>query len=54
MELTDSELDSVQSCLYEEVYYGEDEVVYGDGPYAVALRSALAKVDDEIKRRGLR
>lgn len=54
MDLTDSELDSVQSCLYEEVYYGEDEVVYGDGPYAVALRSALAKVDDEIKRRGLR
>jgi hypothetical protein len=54
VDLTDSELDSVQSCLYEEVYYGEDEVVYGDGPYAVALRSALAKVDDEIKRRGLR
>jgi len=54
MELTDSELDSVQSVLYEEVYYGDDDVVYGDGPYVVALRSALAKVEDEIKRRGIR
>lgn len=54
MELTDAELDSVHSVLYEEAYYGDDEVVYGNGPYAVALRTALAKVEDEIKARGLR
>ena len=53
IEFTDEELNEVHSVLYDEVYYGDDEVVYGDGISAVALRSALAKVEDEAKRRKL-
>lgn len=53
MEFTDEELTHIHSCLCDEVYYGDDEVVYGDGDYAVGLRSALKKVDDEASRRGL-
>lgn len=53
MELTDDELMAVHSCLYDEAYYGDDEVVYGNGEYAVSLRTALAKVEDEAKRRKL-
>lgn len=53
MELTDDELGALHSCLYEEVFYGDDEVVYGDSEYAITLRQALGKVDDEAKRRKL-
>lgn len=51
MDLTDAELQEVYDVLYDEAYYGDDEIVYtsaGD-----LLRSALSKVRDEIKRRGL-
>ena len=51
MNLTDEELEEIFDTLYDEVYYGDDEIVYtsqGD-----VLRSALAKVEDEIKRRKL-
>lgn len=51
MELTNEELYAVHSCLYDEVYYGDDEVVYGDSPYAVSLRSALEKVTNEAEAR---
>jgi hypothetical protein len=50
---TNEELDAVHSCLYDEAYYGNDEVVYGNGEYAVNLRTALAKVEDEAERRKL-
>lgn len=53
MNFTDEELDAVHSCLYDEAYYGDDEVVYGNGEYAVNLRTALAKVEDEAKKRKL-
>jgi len=53
VELSDEELKHIHSCVYDEVYYGDDEVVYGDGEYAVGLRSVLKKVDDEASRRGL-
>jgi len=53
MELTNDELMAMYSCVYDEVYYGDDDVVYGDGEYAVALRGALRKVEDETKRRHL-
>lgn len=53
MILTDAELEAVYDVLYDEAYYGDDEVVYGNGPHAVALRLALAKVEDERKARGL-
>lgn len=51
MELTDEELDAMHTCLYDEAYYGDDDVVYGDGEYSVNLRSALGKVEDEIEAR---
>lgn len=53
MELTDDELTHIHSCLHDEVHYGNDEVVYGHGEYAVGLRSALRKVEDEASKRGL-
>lgn len=53
MELTDAELSIVHTVLYEEAYYGDDEIVYGNHPEAIALRTALAKVEDEAKRRKL-
>lgn len=53
MDLTDAELSAVHNVLYDEAYYGDDEIVYGNGPEAVALRLALAKVEDEAKKRKL-
>lgn len=53
MELTDAELDSLHGVLYDQVHYGSDEIVYGDGQEAVNLRSALEKVTNEAKRRKL-
>lgn len=53
MELTNDELMAVHSCVYDEVYYGDDDVVYGDGEYAVALREGLKKIENEAKRRKL-
>lgn len=53
MNLTDDELMAVYSCVYDEVYYGDDEVVYGDGDYAVSLRVGLEKLHAETERRGI-
>lgn len=53
MEFTDAELEETYSTLYEEVHYGDDDVVYGDTPKVHALQSALSKVTDEMKRRKL-
>lgn len=53
MHLTDAELEAIHDVIYEEAYYGDDEVVYGNSPHAIALRTALAKVEDEAKRRNL-
>lgn len=53
MTLTDEELMAIYSAVYDEAYYGDDDVVYGNGDYAVALRKGLAKLEDEAKRRGL-
>jgi predicted ABC-class ATPase len=54
MELTNQELEVVHTTLYNAAYYGDDDIVYGDGPEAVLLRSALEKVTDEARRRKLR
>jgi len=51
IEFTDEELSEIHSVLYDEAYYGDDEIVYtsaGD-----LLRQALGKVEDEAKRRRL-
>ncbi len=53
MDLTDEELDALYLCIYHEVYYGDDDVVYRDTEYSIGLRSALRKVEDEIKARKL-
>jgi hypothetical protein len=51
--LTDEELAVAHRVLYDEVFYGDDYVVYGDSPEAEALRSVLRKVEDEAKKRRL-
>lgn len=51
IEFSDEELSEIHNVLYDEAYYGDDEVVYtskGD-----TLRRALGKVEDEAKRRKL-
>ena len=56
MHLSDEELMAVQSCVYDQVYYGDDWIVYavkGENDYADALRAGLAKLDEEIKGRKL-
>lgn len=52
-ELTNEELSELCDTISDVVYYGDDEIVYGDGPKAVALRSALNKLSGEAKRRRL-
>lgn len=49
MELTDAELEAIQSAIYDEVYYGDDNIVYG--PNGDILRSALVKLDKAIETR---
>lgn len=51
MDLTNDELAALYECVSDEVYYGDDEVVYGHGDYAVSLRSALLKINAEAARR---
>lgn len=51
MNLSDDELMAIYSVVYDEVYYGDDEIVYGDGQDAVNLRSGLEKLREEIERR---
>lgn len=51
MELTDEELYHLQYLVYDEVYYGDDSVVYGEGDYATSLRSVLEKINAELKKR---
>lgn len=49
MELTDAELEELHQFLENEVFYGDDNVVYGeDGDI---LRSVYHKVNDEAKKR---
>lgn len=51
MDLSDDELMEIHSVVYDEAYYGPDEIVYtekGD-----LLRRALGKIDAEIERRKL-
>jgi len=52
MNLTDEELSELHALVDDEVHYGDDEIVYGDGPQAVLLRSVLTKVTAECKARG--
>jgi hypothetical protein len=51
--LSNEELVAVYSCVYDEAYYGDDDVVYGDGDYATHLRAGLTKLDEEMTRRKL-
>lgn len=53
MDLSNDELIAICSAVYDEVHYGYDDVVYGDGDYAVNLRAGLAKLEEEIERRKL-
>lgn len=51
MNLTDEELDAIESVIYDHVFYGPDEIVYGDGPEAVTIRDAWSKLYNEQKLR---
>jgi len=53
MDLTDDELSALYDLVQNEAMYGDDDIVYGDGPQAVMIRTLLEKVTDEAKRRKL-
>lgn len=53
MDLTDGELSALHTLIHNEALYGDDDVVYGDGPEAVMVHTLLEKVTDEAKRRKL-
>lgn len=56
MYLSDEELSAVHSVIYDEVYYGDDEIAYatpGSSELADSLRSALEFLDAEGKSRKL-
>lgn len=50
MDLTDAELTAVYRAVYNEAYYGDDEVVYGHE--GETLASAAHKMMVEMQRRG--
>lgn len=53
MNFSDEELSELHALVYHEVMYGDDEIVYGDGPQAVITRRLLDIVTEEAKTRGL-
>ena len=54
IKLTDDELFALREVLYDYVYYGSDEIVYGDGEDARIIRSAYLKIDAEQEKRRLK
>lgn len=56
MELSDDELMAIYSAVYDEVYYGDDWVVYtspGVDDYVDAIRAGLEKLNAAAKERKL-
>lgn len=53
MEFNDEQLSELHNVLYDKRYYGDDDIVYGDGPEAVMIRELLNIVLDEAIRRGI-
>ena len=53
MNLSDEELSALHTLVQDEAMYGDDDVVYGDGPEAVMVRTLLEKVTNEAKERKL-
>lgn len=52
MHLNDEELNVLYDIARNEMMYGDDEIVYGDGAEAVALRSAVVALHAEARSRG--
>lgn len=53
MDLNDEELEALHDIVYDKACYGDDDIVYGDGPEAVMVRNLMALLDEEVKRRKL-
>lgn len=53
MKFSDEELSELHALVYDKAMYGDDEIVYGDGPEALMVRSLLVIVTEEAKRRNL-
>jgi hypothetical protein len=52
MNFSDEQLSALYDLLHDKAFYGDDEIVYGDGPQAVMIRELLTIVTEEAKRRG--
>lgn len=52
MHLSDDELNILYDVANDKMMYGDDEIVYGDGAEAVALRSAVIALRAEARNRG--
>lgn len=53
MHLSDEELNVLYDIAYDKMLCGDDEIVYGDGDEAVALRLAVSALRVEAQYRGL-
>ena len=51
MKFSDDELTALHGLVYDKAYYGDDYIVYGDGPEAFMIRNLVAKLTDEMDRR---
>lgn len=52
MHLSDAELNILYDIAFDKMMYGDDEIVYGDGDEAVALRLAVSALRAEARNRG--
>jgi hypothetical protein len=53
MDFTDEELSALHGIVYDEAYYGDDWIVYGDSPEAQMIQRVMQIIDTEVKRRRL-
>lgn len=54
MNFSDDELSALYAMIVDQAVYGDDEIVYGDGPEAFMIRNLLDKIAEEARRRNSR
>lgn len=51
IDLSDEEFEYLYSVFYDRAYYGDDDIVYGDGAKAEMTRRVMQELDAEKRRR---
>lgn len=50
-ELSNEEFEYLHQVFYDHAYYGDDDIVYGDGQAALTARAVMSKLNEEMYRR---